>query len=202
VLAQKDPRFAEWFRNLAVVNVPVDSRNARGPSDAPVTIVEFSDFECVHCAALHQALEETWLRSAGLIRIVFRHFPLDSACNPLVQSRFHPLACDAAVAAECAGEQGKFWQYHDLLFENQKHLTPQRLRNFARDLNLDMGRFENCLQNPDTRRRVEDDVALGVKLGVNSTPTMLLNGRVIRGALDAATLQRAVLLARDEQAAR
>ncbi|GBD27823.1 Disulfide bond formation protein D [bacterium HR30] len=194
-VAQSDPRFTEWFRNLTVVDIPVDSRNSRGPADARVTIVEFSDFECTHCASLHKALKETWLRSPGQVRIVFRHFPLDSTCNPLVQSRFHPLACEAALAAECAGSQGKFWQYHDWLFDHQKNLSSELLRQFARELGLDLVAFERCMQDPSTRQRVESDVAMGIKLGVNSTPTMFLNGRTIRGALDADTLHRALLLA-------
>lgn len=193
-VAQADPRLAEWFRNLAIVDVPVDDRNSRGPTDALVTIVEFSDFECAHCASLHKALQETWLRSPGQIRIVFRHFPLDSACNPLVQSRFHALACEAAFAAECAGQQGKFWPYHDLLFDHQKTLSPERFREIAREIGLDLSSFERCMQDPGTRQRVESDVALGIRLGVNSTPTMFLNGRAIRGALDAETLHRAFLL--------
>ncbi len=199
-VARSDPRLTQWFRNLTVAEVPVDARNSRGPADAPVTIVEFSDFECTHCASLHKALRETWLRSPGLVRIVFRHFPLDSACNPLVQSRFHTLACEAAVAAECAGRQGKFWQYHDLLFEHQKRLEEKRLRDFARDLRLDLVSFDRCMQDPDSRQQIQDDIALGIKLGVNSTPTMFLNGRVIRGAVDAETLHRALLLAEASKA--
>lgn len=195
---QKDPKFAAWFESLPVLTVPVDSRNARGPENAPVTIVEFSDFECVHCAALHEALEDTWRRAPNLLRIVFRYFPLDSACNPLVSSRFHPLACDAAIAAECAGQQGKFWQYHDLLFAHRTALRRERLAEFARQLKLDVPTFEKCLQDPSTRVIVESDVALGRQLGVNSTPTLFVNGRVIRGALEAETLRRALLLARKQ----
>ncbi|MCX8073519.1 MAG: thioredoxin domain-containing protein [Candidatus Binatia bacterium] len=196
-LVRTDPRFVEWFQRLARVEVPVDTRNSRGPANAAVTIVEFSDFECVHCAALHKALQETWLRSPTMVRVVFRHFPLDSACNPLVGSRFHPVACDAAVAAECAGEQGKFWQYHDRLFDHQRQLDGELLDALARQLGLDMPSFRRCMQDPNIRRRVQDDIAVGMKLGVNSTPTMFLNGRMVKGALDAATLQRALVLARD-----
>jgi protein-disulfide isomerase/uncharacterized membrane protein len=197
-VAQMDPRFADWFRRLPSVDLSVDSRNALGPADAPVTIVEFSDFECVHCAALRDALEETRRRFPALVRVVFRHFPLDSACNPLVASPFHPVACEAAAAAECAGAQGKFWQYHDLLFTHQKQLRRDRLRDFARELRLDLEAFDRCLQDPNTRARVAEDVRLGTRIGVNSTPTMVVNGKLVRGALDAETLRRTLLLAREE----
>lgn len=190
-----DPRFTSWFQAQPIVDVPTDGRNTRGSASAPVTIVEFSDFECSHCNQFHRVLDEVWRRYPRRIRVVFRHFPLNSKCNPSVGSEFHSLACQAAVAAECAGQQGKFWEYHDVLFANQRQLRPQILRELAQDLRLDLAQFDACLASREALSQVEEDTRLGARLGVNSTPTLFINGRMIRGALGAVELQRALALA-------
>lgn len=187
--------FTAWFTAQPVVEVPLDGRNQRGRPDAPVSIVEFSDFECGHCNNFHRVVEEAWRREPRRIRILFRHFPLNSNCNPSVPSSFHSMACTAAIAAECAGRQGKFWEYHDLLFRHQKELRDDRIIALAAQLGLALPAFRSCLSDPAVREQVERDAQLGAALGVNSTPTVFINGRMVRGALNAADLQRAIALA-------
>jgi protein-disulfide isomerase/uncharacterized membrane protein len=191
-----DPDFHRWFLAQPVMQVPLDdSSNSRGSTTAAVTIVEFSDFECGHCAAFHARLQEVLRRTAGNVRVVFRHFPLDSSCNPKVNSRFHPEACLAAVASECAAEQGKFWEYHNLLFDNQQRLGRESLIAYAKRVALDMDRFSTCLGSEQARARVERDARIGAELGVESTPTVFINGRTIKGALERDQLIDALALA-------
>jgi protein-disulfide isomerase len=130
------------------------------------------------------------------VRIVFRHFPLDSACNPSVASRMHPQACLAAVASECAAEQGKFWQYHNLLFDNQQRLGREFLIAYATRLGLNTERFAACLSSDAVQARVERDTKAGAELGIDSTPTVFINGRKIKGALEPERLADALTLAR------
>lgn len=194
-IKRERPEFYQWYMAQPVIEVPADASPSRGSADAQVTIVEFSDFECGHCADFHQSLDDLLHSRGQNVRVVFRHFPLDSTCNPAVPTRMHPQACLAAMAAECAGEQGKFWQYHNLLFENQKQLDRQFLIAYAERLGLDVARFTTCLSSDAARARVERDAKQGTQLGVESTPTVFINGRTIKGALNAQWLADAVTLA-------
>jgi protein-disulfide isomerase len=197
-IAHDQPKFYRWYLAQPVVpvpNEPLDGTHARGSTDAPVTIVEFSDFECGHCAVFHASLDDVLPRFGQTVRVIFRHFPLDPSCNPSVSGQVHPGACLAAVAAECAGEQSKFWQYHNLLFENQQHLDRQFLIGYASRLGLDVPRFTACLGSLEARARVERDAKAGAQLGIDSTPTVFINGRAIRGALAADKLMNAITLA-------
>ncbi|MFN8626869.1 MAG: thioredoxin domain-containing protein [Candidatus Binatia bacterium] len=189
------PDFYRWYMALPVVQVSQQGGHARGSANAPVTIVEFSDFECGHCASFHRSLDSTLRRFGQGIRVVFHHFPLDSACNQQLHARFHPQACLAAVAAECAADQGKFWQYHDILFDNQQRLDRPALMAYAGRLGLDGARFGACLDNPASLARVQADIVTAVALGVDSTPTLFINGRLVKGTLEADRLSDAVTLA-------
>ena len=196
-IKRRSPDFYNWYFAQPREEMPLDAaRNARGSSDAPVTIVEFSDFECGHCATFHQSLDDVLHRLGPSVRVIFRHFPLDSACNPKVPASVHPAACLAAVAAECAGEQGKFWQYHNLLFANQQELGRVFLIEYATRLGMDVARFSNCLGSADVQARVREDAAEGARLGIDSTPTVFINGRKIKGALEPELLTNAVILAK------
>jgi protein-disulfide isomerase/uncharacterized membrane protein len=196
VIERERPDFYRWYTSRPVVAVPSGGRNARGRADAPVTIIEFSDFECAHCAAFDATLETVLRRLGDSVRVVFRHFPLDADCNARVPGRFHPQACLAAVAAECAGEQGRFWAYHRLLFANQRHLSERFLLDSAAQLGLDRQRFATCLTGEAARARVRQDAQAGTELGIDSTPTLFINGRKIQGALDPQRLADAIVLAR------
>jgi protein-disulfide isomerase/uncharacterized membrane protein len=191
--------FHEWFFKQPVVRMPVDDSHSIGSPDAPVTVVEFSDFECGHCLAFHNSLEDALRNRRHDVRLVFRHFPLDSSCNPKVASHLHQQACLAATAAECAGEQGKFWEYHNILFANQQALQREFLIAYAQRLGLDTTRFASCLGGNEARARVERDAREGAQLGIDSTPTWFINGRMIKGALDADQVADAIVLARAQR---
>lgn len=195
-IARQQPDFYRWYLAQPVVQMPRDGGHSRGNDNATVTIVEFSDFECGHCADFHRSIDEVLRRSGQTIRVVFHHFPLDSECNPRLTSQLHRDACLAAVASECAAQQGKFWQYHDVLFNNQQQLGRQSLLDYASGLGLDAARFAQCLDSPEPRERVRHDVAQAAALGVESTPTVLINGRLVKGALQPELLRAAVTLAR------
>lgn len=115
------------------------------------------------------------------IRLIFRHYPLDSECNYTLSHQVHPASCAAAIAAECAGEQGKFWEYADLLFADQKQYTRQDLETYAGGLSLDMARFNACLDDGHTRQFIRQDVEEAERVGVKATPTLVINGRLIEG---------------------
>lgn len=196
-IARQRPDFYRWYLAQPMSKGVLDSqRNSRGSADAAVTIVEFSDFECQHCATLHRSVDDVLHRMGHNVRVAFRHFPLDSSCNPKVTAQIHPSACLAAIAAECAAAQGQFWQYHDLLFDNQRALGPAFLIRYAERLGMDVARFNECLGSSAMRARVLEDAAEGARLGIESTPTLFINGRMIKGALEAELLANAVVLAR------
>lgn len=115
------------------------------------------------------------------IRIIFRHYPLDSSCNPHMTQQVHPASCAAAIAAECAGEQGRFWEYADLLFADQKEYGKEDLEGFAKTINLDTERFQTCLASPQAKDRVLRDIEEAERIGVKATPTIIANGRLIEG---------------------
>lgn len=195
-IARQQPDFYRWYLAQPVVQVPLDGGHSRGNENAAVTIIEFSDFECGHCADFHRSVDEVIRQFGQNIRVVFRHFPLDSDCNPRIGSQLHRDACLAAVASECAAEQGKFWPYHDMLFSHQRQLGRQSLLDYASGLGLDTARFAQCLDSPAPRERVRRDVTEAATLGVDSTPTVFINGRLVKGALQPPLLRAAVTLAR------
>jgi protein-disulfide isomerase len=145
---------------------------SRGPENAKVTIVEFSDFQCPFCSRAHDTVEEVMTAYAGKVRLVFRHFPLD----------FHQQAPKAAEAASCAGEQQKFWEYHTALFKNQQKLMPEDLKAHASALGLDAAKFNECLDSGRLSKVVQDDIAAGKKVGVTGTPAFFINGVMLSGA--------------------
>src|SRR5436309_2315031 len=147
-----------------------------------LAIVVFSDFQCPFCVQAFRDLHEL-VRSRADVSLVFRHFPLDASCNRHVKGSLHPAACLAACAAECAARQERFWEYHDVLFENNEHLERESLLRYARELGLDLTAFASCLDDPATLARVGEDVEAGARVGVNATPTLFFNGRAIAEAL-------------------
>jgi protein-disulfide isomerase/uncharacterized membrane protein len=195
-IARQLPDFYRWYLAQPVVQVPLDGGHSHGNASAPVTIVEFSDFECGHCASFHRSVDDVLRRYGKSVRVVFHHFPLDSECNPGLTIPLHREACLAAVASECAAEQGLFWQYHNVLFASQQRLGRRSLIEYAKRLGLDAARFATCLDSPAPRARVQNDVTEGAALGVDSTPTVFINGRLIKGALEPELLCAAVTLAR------
>ncbi len=154
----------------------------KGPSDAPVTIVEFSDFQCPFCARVVPTLKQVEETYGGRVRLVWKHLPL----------RIHKDAVGAALAAEAAGKQGRFWEFHDRLFANQDKLGADDLKQYAQELQLDLVRFEADLASADEKQRIEADVAEADTLGVAGTPGFFINGRFVGGAQPFDTFARII----------
>jgi len=156
---------------------------ARGPADAPVTIVEFSDYQCPFCRRAEPTVQEVLARYEGKVRFVFRHFPLD---------RIHPQARGASEAAACADQQGKFWEYHGALFAENAQLDRPGLDALAEKTGLGTAAFKLCMDERRTQALVEKDLEAGTAAGVSGTPAFFINGIPLRGALPAADFQRVI----------
>jgi protein-disulfide isomerase len=161
VAAQEAPRFR------------ADPAMTRGPAAAPVTIFEWSDYECPFCQRAQEVLQRLQGEFPDTVRLVFKDFPL----------RSHPNALPAALAARCAGAQGRYWEYHDLLFVAQPDLSRDDLIGYARRLGLDTPAFTECLDSSRFRDAVLADQREGREAGVRATPTFFINQRKIEGAL-------------------
>ncbi len=155
-----------------------------GHPDAPATLVEYGDYECPHCGVARPIVETVLNHLGRRVRFAFRHFPL---------AEIHPHAFGAAEAAEAAGAQGKFWQMHDLLYENQQALGHQDLGRYATFLGLDVPRFVKELSEHTWEPRVREDFMTGIRSGVNGTPTFFVNGLRHDGPWDAETLIEALV---------
>ncbi len=177
--------------------INVDGMPSIGPDGARVTIVEFSDFLCPFCDRAAKYLKIVAANHRDSARFVFRHFPLDTACNPGLQRDIHPGACMLAEGSACAHEQGKFWNYHDEAFQAGGKITRRIVENLARDVGLNMDQFRNCLSSDRGGRVVRRDVQEGIAAGVNSTPTLFINGKILRGAPKPWVLDQVILQARD-----
>lgn len=185
-IQEREPKFYRWYTSLPmrpVAELTSPDCPRKGPADAALAIVEWSDFQCPYCVDAFRDLRALMRRHPD-VSLVFRHFPLDATCNSHVARTLHPDACLAACAAECAGSQGRFWEYHDVLFENHDDLARDDLFRFARDIQLDLPAFRSCLDDPATRARVGADIEAGARVGVTSTPTLFLGGRMLEGALE------------------
>ena len=155
-----------------IVDVSVDDDPWIGGENADVVIVEFSDFECPFCARGAETIHELIEEYGDDIKVVYRDFPLG----------FHQYAHISAQAAECAAEQDKFWEYHDLLFENQNALDSDSLKGYAEELGLDTDQFNECLDSGEMSAEVDADLAEGSSYGVQGTPAFFVNGELISGA--------------------
>ena len=151
----------------------------QGPHNAPVKMLEYGDYECPYCGAAHGVLKAIQQALGNRLCFAYRNFPLSNA---------HPHAQDAAEAAEAAGEQGKFWEMHDLIYENQEALEVEDLVQYAATLELDVQRLINQLQTGVFGPRVKEDFLTGVRAGVNGTPTIFINGDRFDGVPDFASL--------------
>ena len=144
-----------------------------GAATAPVTLIEFSDFECPFCQRVAPTLKKVRETYGDKVRLVWKDYPL---------TQIHPNAFKAGEAGHCAAEQGKFWELHDRLFANQQALMVDALKGHASTLGLDTAKFNACLDSAKYAERVRDGIAQGTRLGVNSTPTIYINGRLVSGA--------------------
>lgn len=157
---------------------PVSERDhIQGNPDAAIELVEFGDYQCPHCGHAHPIIKHVQKEMGDQLKFVFRNFPL---------AEIHPQARLAAVAAEAAGRQGKYWEMHDVIFEHQQHLRLSSLLEYARGLDLNMEQFEIDLSSDELMEIVEDDFESGVRSGVNGTPTFFVNGHKYGGSWEAA----------------
>ena len=145
---------------------------SRGAANAPVTLVLFSDFQCPFCSRIVPTIQQLQQAYPKDVRIVWKHQPLP----------FHPQAMGAAAAAEAAREQGKFWQMHELMFQNQAALSPAQYDAWARQIGLDAKKFQAAAASDRTRARIQEDAALGHRVGASGTPTLFVNCRQVGGA--------------------
>ena len=159
---------------------PVGAKDhSQGAATAPVTLVEYGDYECPYCGEAYPILKEVARRAGASLRFVFRNFPL---------TQMHPHAFGAAVAAEAAALQGKFWEMHDMLYENQEQLEPEALLGYAKALKLDLERFARDAKSPAVEAKIKHDFQTGIMSGVNGTPSFFINGQRYDGPRDVPTL--------------
>jgi protein-disulfide isomerase len=161
----------------------VESDHVWGPPTAPVTLLEYGDYECPYCGQAHFVVKELLRHLGRTLRFVYRHFPL---------TMIHPHAQRAAEAAEAAGAQGKFWDMHDMLFENQQALDDHNLVLYATALDLDVSRFTDDLATHAHLDRIGEDFRRGARNGVNGTPTFMINGVRHDGPFDLISLMDSV----------
>jgi protein-disulfide isomerase len=154
----------------AIFDLPVLNSPVKGPVDAPVTLTVFSDFQCPYCSRLVPFFDEVLTKNPGKVRVVFKQFPL----------RMHNMAQPAALASLAAREQGKFWPMHDLLFANVSQLSEEKIRALAKETGLDMARFDKDRNAQKLLDEVQRDLGLGQRAGVQGTPTLFLNGKLLR----------------------
>ncbi len=160
-------------QDIATNGVPL-----KGPADAPIVVVEYSDFLCPYCRAIAGAFRDFIPQAQGRASVRFKHYPLDKACTPSLNQTIHPGACLLAKGAICANAQGRFWEYHDKVFSAPPQ-NPDRSRvvSIAAAAGLDAEGLGSCLDSPETAARLKVDIDEAQRLGVNSTPTIFINGK-------------------------
>lgn len=169
----KDDQPAEPAGDLGAVKINPNDY-IRGDKNAPVTIIEFSDLQCPYCSRFHATMKQVMESYGDKVKWVFKHFPLES---------MHPYARAAAEATECAGEQGKFWEYTDAVYENQASLSDEFLSHLADQLKLNGSKFKDCLSSKKYAGKVTADLKMGTDAGVRGTPASFINGELVSGAL-------------------
>jgi protein-disulfide isomerase len=168
----------------ATLTQPVSADDhAEGPADAPVTLVEYGDYQCPYCGAAYPVVKRLQKTLGKKLRFVFRNFPLTQA---------HPYALIAAEAAEAAALQGKFWEMHDLLFEQQAFLEPGIIPSWAKSIGLNLEKFGNDIKQGVVENRIKEDRQSGIRSGVNGTPTFFINGTRYDGSPDYGSLLAAL----------
>ena len=170
------------FLDAPRIEVDISEAPSRGPKNAPVTIIDFSDYECGFSKRARPTLEQIATAYGNKVRFVFKDYPLS----------FHRNAIRAAEAAHCAGDQGKYFEYHDALFANQTSLSKEDLKGYARKLNLDMKRFNKCLTAREHATRVQKSMAEGSATGISGTPAFFINGIMLSGAQPFASFKEVI----------
>src|SRR5437867_4731375 len=177
----RDQAGVSIFLQKPKVEVAYDPARLRGSPKASVVILEFSDFQCPYCQAVEPTLKKLLAKYEGRVSLAYRDLPL---------REIHPQAELAAEASRCAAEQGKFWEYHDLLFQNQNKLNREGLVEQARNLKLDDKQFDSCLSSDKYKAQIEQDRQLGLKAGLTGTPGFFINGNTMSGDLPQETFEK------------
>jgi protein-disulfide isomerase len=152
-------------------DLPVAASSIKGPEDGSITIVEFSDYQCPFCARAEPIINDALKAYPTQARFVYKHFPLES---------IHPQAMGAAQAAVAAGMQGKFWEMHEKLFANQRALQREKLEQYAEEIGLDVDKFKADMGSDAVKNSIRDDMRLARTVGVRGTPTIFVNGKLLR----------------------
>jgi protein-disulfide isomerase len=155
---------------------------SKGPEDAPVTIVEFSDFQCPYCVRAEESVKQVLAAYPDKVRLVYRDYPLPG----------HALAPKASEAAHCAGDQGKYWEMHDRLFASEGKLEVEKLKGYAKDVGLDAAKFDKCLDSGEKAQVVAFHKKAGEDASVNGTPAFFINGRLVSGAQSVETFKQII----------
>ncbi len=155
---------------MSLRNPVSDTDHSQGNPEARLVLVEYGDYQCPHCGRAYPLVKKTQEALGSQLKFVFRNFPL---------TQVHPQAMLAAAASEAAALQGKFWEMHDLLFENQRNLARTAIHRYAEQLKLDIKLFDNVIDDPETEKNIEVQFYSGMRSGVNATPTFFLNGEII-----------------------
>jgi protein-disulfide isomerase/plastocyanin len=181
-----EPAAGQEAQAAPTVDVSADDDAVKGDENAPVTIIEFSDYQCPFCGRFYEEtlpqLEEQYI-ATGKVKLVHRDFPLES---------IHPEARPAAEAAECAGDQGKYYEMHDKLYENQQSLSADNYKLWAEEIGLDMDQFNDCVESNKHAEEVSADLADGSAAGVTGTPGFFINGQLLSGAQPFSVFQQII----------
>ena len=172
---RKNSKIVTYLKPPPVFRAEISLNGApyRGAETARVTIVKFEDFQCPYCKAVQPTFVDLLKRYDGKLKLVHKDLPLEA---------IHPQARDAAEAARCAGEQGKYWQYHDRLYAHSPKFSVDDLKNYAKETGMDTGNFERCLASGKFKPAVQKDLSEGGELGLSGTPAFFINGRELTGA--------------------
>ena len=197
-IRREDPRFYVYYTSQDVVEQPLPA-NAP-PRGAQISVVEFSDFQCPHCRRAFFDLERAIAASGMDVEVYHRNFPLHPDCNPAVQGTAHDMACDAAYASWCAHEAGKGHEFDRSLFANQTNLSAAMIASIGNSLGMNVAELERCMASSQAREAIDKDLAAGQALGIASTPTIFINGRMLKGGVTPQQFLYAFAIERDLQA--
>ncbi len=162
-----------------LVSVSTEGRPHQGDLKAPIQLITFNDFQCPFCKIGYLSLKPILKEYAGKINLTVFNYPLHKDCNPSVRGDFHPDACLAAKATFCALDQNKYWEYHDLVYDNQEELSSKTLKKLAKAAKLDQRAWSSCLNSPKTTDFLLSDIKQGDAISIRGTPTFIINGRVL-----------------------
>ncbi|HLG18327.1 MAG TPA: thioredoxin domain-containing protein [Bdellovibrionota bacterium] len=160
-------------------SIASEDRRSLGLKESPITVVEFADFQCPFCKVVGEFLRQLESEMRGRVRLVYKFFPLDKSCNP--SGGMHLYACHAAFAAFCASLQDRFWEYSELLFSKQEDLPDRQLYAFAKELGLDLSKFDRCMNDDLSRKEIRKDIQEGHQLKIRGTPALFINGKLYSG---------------------